>query len=406
MHPPAPACGPRQLVALRTSEAAQGDGPLNGDGDTDDGVLQIYELETKTLINVGQAVTPCRLEICDPSTPYRVDGASVKFITLETEQGQDLDGNGVIGGVVLQSFDVCTETVRVVGTIDPATPSDPLDVPEESTVFTSPGGRCSVDPPVACDPAADLCAEGTFCSPATLVCTLVEPGACADEDDCPDASTCEVQPIVVAKGVADADDDGIPDDSDNCPSAPNPLQDDVDGDGAGDACDLSSHGCPHLPLAGCKAPVANGKSLLDVKDKSPDKRDLLVWTWQPGDATLVSDFGDPVNGSDVRVCIYDGASPSFVAGTIAPAGGTCAGKPCWKPVGTKGFQVLRQGALTDRPAELDAAVGGRRQGEDRRPGEGRAARRPGAAARGAGAGAAVGGRRHLLRGRVQSGRRP
>jgi hypothetical protein len=35
----------------------------------------------------------------------------------------------------------------------------------------------------------------------------------------------------------DTDDDGIPDDEDNCPDTPNPDQTDTDGDGRGDACD-------------------------------------------------------------------------------------------------------------------------------------------------------------------------
>lgn len=332
------ACGPRQIVAFRTGEAAQGDGPLNGDGDTSDGVLQVYDFESKMLLNVGQAVIPCRLEICDPTTPYRVDGGTVKFLTLESEQAQDLDGNGIVGDLVLQSFDVCTRVTSVVGTVDPATPSDPLDVPQESTVFTAPGGRCSIVPAVACDPSADACPAGSFCSPATLACTLNHPGACADGDDCPTGSTCEEQPIVVAKGVADVDSDGIPDDSDNCPDAPNPLQEDVDRDGAGDACDASSHGCPHEPLVGCKAPVAEGKSTLDVKDGANDKGDLLAWKWIAGDATALADLGDPVGASNVRICLYDGPAAAFAGGVIAPAGGTCAGKPCWKSLGTRGFK--------------------------------------------------------------------
>jgi hypothetical protein len=40
----------------------------------------------------------------------------------------------------------------------------------------------------------------------------------------------------------DADDDGIPDDKDNCPHAENPSQEDVDGDGLGDVCD----NCPSV----------------------------------------------------------------------------------------------------------------------------------------------------------------
>jgi hypothetical protein len=229
--------------------------------------------------------------------------------------------------------------VTIVSSVDPATPSDPLDTVEGGDVVLSLlGGRCTLVPDVACDPDADACPDGTFCSPATLTCTYISPGACAENRDCREDARCTSQPIVVAQTVADTDDDGIPDEVDNGPPTPNPLQEDLDRDAAGDACDASSHGCPHEPLAGCKAPVENGKSQLDVKNLSPDKRDLLQWKWQPGAATLTSEFGDPTFASDVRLCVYDGASATFVAGMIAPAGGNCAGKPCWKSLGTRGFK--------------------------------------------------------------------
>lgn len=42
--------------------------------------------------------------------------------------------------------------------------------------------------------------------------------------------------------VTDGDGDGVPDSSDNCPTVPNPNQEDADGDGVGDACDPDRDG--------------------------------------------------------------------------------------------------------------------------------------------------------------------
>jgi hypothetical protein len=227
--------------------------------------------------------------------------------------------------------------VTVIGPVDPDTASDPLDVEQSSQVFTSPGGRCTVVPNVACDPTNDGCARGTFCSATTLACTLSSPGACASSSDCPDGSSCDVQPVVVGVTAADVDDDGVPDDLDDCPTVPDPLQEDVDHDGTGDACDRVSHGCPVAPLSGCKVPIVDGKASLVVKDAAADKSDAMAWKWGSGDATAVAEFGTPTSSSDVRLCIYDGASPALLAGAIAPAGRMCAGKPCWKPTGSTGF---------------------------------------------------------------------
>jgi hypothetical protein len=138
---------------------------------------------------------------------------------------------------------------------------------------------------------------------------------------------------VVALTAADTDDDGIPDGVDNCVAAPNPLQEDVDADGTGDACDRVSHDCPLVPLVGCKVPVAPLAASLAIKDKTPDKGDALQWKWPQGAATAFADFGAPGVTSKVRLCLYDGASPALVAGAVVPPAGTCGGKPCWKQSG-------------------------------------------------------------------------
>ncbi|MFY9301492.1 MAG: thrombospondin type 3 repeat-containing protein, partial [Candidatus Nitrosotenuis sp.] len=47
--------------------------------------------------------------------------------------------------------------------------------------------------------------------------------------------------------LADKDADGVPDDLDNCPNDPNPLQEDIDSDGIGDACQTGDQDGDGIP---------------------------------------------------------------------------------------------------------------------------------------------------------------
>jgi len=83
-----------------------------------------------------------------------------------------------------------------------------------------------------------------------------------------------------------------------------------------------------IPVPGCRVPVAPRKAALLIKDKTPNKKDRLVWKWVKGQATAIGDFGTPGTTTDYELCIYNNA-PSLVARFRVPAGGTCAGRPCW-----------------------------------------------------------------------------
>jgi len=108
----------------------------------------------------------------------------------------------------------------------------------------------------------------------------------------------------------DSDDDGIPDNTDNCPFTYNPDQTDSDGDGAGDACD----GCPDDPnkidsgICGCGAPDDDSDY-----DGTPDCDDGCPYDGaktDPGSCGCgVSDDDSDYDGTPdcLDGCPYDGA---------------------------------------------------------------------------------------------------
>jgi len=85
--------------------------------------------------------------------------------------------------------------------------------------------------------------------------------------------------------------------------------------------------CAVTPLP-CRTPTVGGKAALTLKDAAVDARDGLSWTWPKGSATTNADFGHPTVGDDYDLCLYDAGT--LVLGAVAPAGGLCAKKPCWK----------------------------------------------------------------------------
>jgi len=251
------------LVAFRTLEAAQGqrlngscDPILEDDCDLLDGVLQIYLLATGELINTRQAVLPCPFVACDPRRPYRVATSTVRFLTLESQQNEDLNDNGDEDDLLVQVYNVYTREARVVGEVaidaalasDPSTSVDPLEAPQPDTGRPAPGeqvlvgeGRCIVETGATCLDAP-ICPPGQFCS-GTGICLQdvgqsCLPGQPPGEQGCSPGAECTSE--LVAIGVADADADEVPDFLDNCPATPNVAQAGLDLDGFGDACDLET----------------------------------------------------------------------------------------------------------------------------------------------------------------------
>lgn len=247
----------RELVAFRTREAAQGT-ELKGlntpaDNDRDDDVLQVIDRVTGQLINTHQAVTPCREASCDPRTPYRVEGQTVRFLTPELGQNEDLDGDGRIVSRVLNLFNAAAEVPAPGDTSGRAREDDPPRgrvyslTAVASGICTGSGRACGDDgdcggarcfmPPgvcvedtgVACDvptafgtfgcrfeeslcPGHPPCSEGEFCSGSDAGGTTCQRQgvSCGPDKACPAGSSCRariglVQPAVASLGLSTGD---------------------------------------------------------------------------------------------------------------------------------------------------------------------------------------------------------
>ena len=191
------------LVAFRTLEASQGGRDLNGDDDTADGVLQVFDAVTGQLLNTQQAVTPCHLEACDPRVPYRVRKDTITFLTFEGDQGRDLNSDGDMQDLVVQVLNVrelCSTgsvadachvlaaTAAGVCTTNGDACATDASCPDGGTCFVPPGG-CTLDLGTACNPTeSGSCPSGAFCQPIFAQpgqgsCHTVI-GTCRDTTDC------------------------------------------------------------------------------------------------------------------------------------------------------------------------------------------------------------------------------
>jgi hypothetical protein len=94
--------------------------------------------------------------------------------------------------------------------------------------------------------------------------------------------------------------------------------------------------CMVAPNPTCHRPTSGRAPMRIVNRVASDDRDLVSWRVTgvfDGPAVTFGTPTDAAAGHDYALCVYDesGGPPSILFNALAPAGGTCGGRPCWKP---------------------------------------------------------------------------
>ncbi len=204
---------------------------------------------------------------------------------------------------------------------------------ENGVCIGPPCGDGILDPGEQCDDGNNV--NGDCCSAS---CTA-EPdgGSCDDGNTCTSGDQCASGACVGSPVV-----DGTScDDGSQCTD---------------DACQSGQCVGVPTPASGCKTPTLPLKSQLVMKDKSPDTGDQVVWKWTKGQATTFAELGDPAATDAYELCVY-GPGSTLLFSAKVPAGGTCAGVPCWKTLPAKGYSYKDKDRTPDGMEKLSLTSG-------------------------------------------------
>jgi hypothetical protein len=241
--------------------------------------------------------------------------------------GSCVGGNPVVCSALDQCHDVGTCDTQTGVCSDPPKSSGASCNDNDACTQTDQcagGGQCVGGNPVVCTPL-DQCHDAGTCDTQTGTCsnpTLPDGTICSDANSCTLADACS---------------------GGQCLGNPQTCGDHVVQPSCNEECDDNSPGanctaqcrfiCGPTPQAGCRAPALANKASVILKNKSPDKKDGLTWKWIKGAATTPADLGTPLSTTGYTLCVYDAsANPQPLILAMAPPGGTCHGKPCWKTV--------------------------------------------------------------------------
>lgn len=122
-----------------------------------------------------------------------------------------------------------------------------------------------------------------------------------------------------------------------------------------DTCDGAGTCQSGGPATTCVASWAKAK--LAINETKPGKEKFLA-AMTGGPALTQSDFGNPDGGTTAYdVCLFDDAGHLAASFLVDRAGGTCAGKPCWKAKKDTGWQYQDKNAAANGVTKMQLTGG-------------------------------------------------
>jgi len=135
--------------------------------------------------------------------------------------------------------------------------------------------------------------------------------------------------------------------------------------------------CPAV-ASPCKV-APTGKSTFQISKRNDAVKRKFAWSWTKGEAVTAGDLGMPTMSTHYVLCAYDGAGTPVME-AVAPAGGTCSGKACWKQSGKvtpTGFTYKDKLAASYGISQITVKVGASGKGKVTVKGKGQALSLPG-----------------------------